>query len=583
MGKTLKGAMAAVPKPSPMPVLLQHHSYEDCLNANVNKNKRTTTENGEGEGDGVGIVPNTAKNYTPLQEALDPIYLVMAYEEQGTVKPVVSDFDGFLLGWRREALTFGCNLPRDQEELMMWCVSHIEEILEGQRQNPTNGDSWTIRWLDILKKEAARGFHVEMPEYGFGDPKSTSIMEHAANRLKSTGAVRHGSECFNYQFPQEIDDMFLLISDTLKPVPFKYVDVEELQEILSRKIKEGFVFPLNPKWILCDPGWKTVYDELMATDSLYSDLSKDVWFPPHTGIRTRLEEVCAKYPEGFNRCTDPSKATSGNKSPTDALRDSGLGSALTGNAAADLAQMELDDFTVECKDKEKRASTRIAGPTARRAMAELSMTMEELKESPEEEQTTYIDSNGSIQNVTNSNASSTTTSTSKKGISWGQSTHKSNESKHSNHGGGGGGDRRKARRGSGVSHNSQNSSVSSSGTINTLSNTTKDVTSPAEATCNTTPKGIRRVFMSTKKLFHRAQHKNYTSSSSDPGAPRRKSSEERSSKVSRNTGAPHTIHGGDVIVGLASASAPLSSAEKGNNSRCAFHFSMKHKKEQGKR
>merc|ERR1712238_323269 len=161
----------------------------------------------------------------------------------------------------------------------------------------------------------------------------------------------------------------------------------------------------------------------------------------------------------------------------------------------------------------------------------------------------------------------------------GQSTHKSNESKHSNHGGGGGGDRRKARRGSGVSHNSQNSSVSSSGTINTLSNTTKDVTSPAEATCNTTPKGIRRVFMSTKKLFHRAQHKNYTSSSSDPGTPRRKSSEERSSKVSRHTGAPHTIHGGDVIVDLAGASsAPLSSAEKGNNSRSPFHFSMKHKK-----
>merc|ERR1712238_413780 len=169
----------------------------------------------------------------------------------------------------------------------------------------------------------------------------------------------------------------------------------------------------------------------------------------------------------------------------------------------------------------------------------------------------------------------------KKGITWGESSRKSNNLKHSDHGGGGG--RRKARRGSGVSQHSQNSSVSSSGTINTLSNTTKDVTSPAEATCNTTPKGIRRVFMSTKKLFHRAQHKNYTSSSSDPGAPRRKSSEERSSKVSRNTGAPHTIHGGDVIVGLASASAPLSSAEKGNNSRCAFHFSMKHKKEQGKR
>merc|ERR1712238_76651 len=168
----------------------------------------------------------------------------------------------------------------------------------------------------------------------------------------------------------------------------------------------------------------------------------------------------------------------------------------------------------------------------------------------------------------------------KKGITWGESSRKSNDLKHSDHGGGGG--RRKARRGSGVSQHSQNSSVSSSGTINTLSNTTKDVTSPAGATYNTTPKGIRRVFMSTKKLFHRAQHKNHTSSSSHPGAPRRKSSEERSSKASRIT-PPHTIHGGDVIVDLAGASAPLSSTEKGNNSRSTLHFSRKHKKEQGKK
>ena len=107
----------------------------------------------------------------------------MAYEEQGTIKPVVSDFDGFLLGWRREALWFGCNLPRDQEQLMMWCIKHIEQILDEQEADPTNGDTWTIRWLEILKKEAANGFHIEMPEYGFGDPKSTSIMEHAAMKV----------------------------------------------------------------------------------------------------------------------------------------------------------------------------------------------------------------------------------------------------------------------------------------------------------------------------------------------------------------------------------------------------------------
>jgi len=381
-----------------------------------------------------------------------------------------------------------------------------------------------------------------MPTYGFGDPKSTSIMEHAAKRLQSTGAVRHGSECFNYQFPQEIDDMFLLISDTLKPVPFKYVAVEELQDILRTKIKEGFVFPLNPKWILCDPGWKTVYDELMACDSLYSDLSKDVWFPPHTGIRDRIEEVVQKYPEGFNRCTDPSKATCGNKSPTDALRDSGLGSALTGNAAADLAQMELDDFTCEVKDKKLRAST-IIGAAGRKKIAELGMTMANLKEDNEEE--TYIDSNGSIKTSTTSTVASIT----KKGISWGESIHKRGGNSNNNHVG-----RRKARRGSGVS---QNSSVSSSGTINTLSNTTKDA--PAEdTTCNSAPKGLRKVIMSTKKLFHRS-HKSGSSSSSSGSRPtpnsrklRRKSSEERRSR------AAHTIHGGDAGLTTSCTSAPLS-------------------------
>eukprot|EP00536_Pseudo-nitzschia_multiseries_P011128 jgi/Psemu1/145959/gw1.364.25.1 len=261
--KTLKVAQSQMPKPVPMP------SKNDDDNS--------------------------------LDGALDPRFLVMAYEEQGTIKPVVSDFDGFLLGWRREALWFGCNLPRYQEMLAMWCVERIEEILDKQKENPDNTDTWTQRWLDVLKKAAAEGFHIETPEYGFGDPKSTSIMEHAAHKLKSTGAVRHGSECFNYGFPQEIDDMFLLISDTLKPVPWKYVNVKDLQAILSEKIAEGFMFPLNPKWILCDPGWKKLYDDLMASDALYADLSKDVWYPPYSGIREKIEDIYKRYPNGFQR------------------------------------------------------------------------------------------------------------------------------------------------------------------------------------------------------------------------------------------------------------------------------------------
>ncbi|VEU44078.1 unnamed protein product [Pseudo-nitzschia multistriata] len=337
--KTLKVAHTQLPKPNPMPVVLQYKSYEEVVASSDDEDENQNTNH-------------------PLDDCLDPRFLVMAYEEQGTIKPVVSDFDGFLLGWRREALWFGCCLPRYQENLMMWCVERIEEILDDQKKNPTNSDTWTQRWLDVQKKAAQQGKVFDIPEYGFGDPKSTSIMEHAALKLKSTGAVRHGSECFNYHFPQEIDETFLLISDTLKPVPWKYVNVKELQDILSQKIAEGFVFPLNPKWILCDPGWKKVYDDLMRSDALYSDLSKDIWFPPYSGIRERIEKIHKLHPNGFQRCTNFSKAkgldkmkshssTGRRQSASNILRDTldeGLGSQLTGNAYADLAQLELDDF-----------------------------------------------------------------------------------------------------------------------------------------------------------------------------------------------------------------------------------------------
>jgi hypothetical protein len=33
-----------------------------------------------------------------------------------------------IVGMEREALWFGCNLPQEQEDLMLWCVNHIETI-----------------------------------------------------------------------------------------------------------------------------------------------------------------------------------------------------------------------------------------------------------------------------------------------------------------------------------------------------------------------------------------------------------------------------------------------------------------------
>ena len=98
----------------------------------------------------------------------------------------------------------------------------------------------------------------------------------------------------------------MIVSDSLPgvkdgAVPWKYVGVEELQEFLLQKADEGFTFPLNPKWVLCDPGWKRIYDTLMKSDKRHVQDALNVWFPPESGIREHIERVYAKHPKGFVR------------------------------------------------------------------------------------------------------------------------------------------------------------------------------------------------------------------------------------------------------------------------------------------
>ena len=37
------------------------------------------------------------------------------------------------------------------------------------------------RWLGVLKEEAAKGFHPDLPKYGFGDPTSYDIISKMAD------------------------------------------------------------------------------------------------------------------------------------------------------------------------------------------------------------------------------------------------------------------------------------------------------------------------------------------------------------------------------------------------------------------
>jgi len=227
---------------------------------------------------------------------MEPRMLLMAYEEYGRVKPVVSDFDCFLLGSR--GVKYENPLPKEQLELLKWMIKNISDVL-GERCDDSEA-GWMETWFKVIKKAALKGYYPLQPKYGNGDPKSYEIMEIAVSRLQETGCVRHGAECFNWFMPQEIDDEFLVVSDTLPGnVNWKKVNPHELQDILITKIDEGFTFPLNPKWILCDPGWRRVYDKLLASQRPNVQDSIKCWLPPESGLREEIDVISARHPLGF--------------------------------------------------------------------------------------------------------------------------------------------------------------------------------------------------------------------------------------------------------------------------------------------
>lgn len=278
------------------------------------------------------------------KDPMSPLNLVMAYEENDPdndrlrVIPVVSDFDCFIVGSR--GVNYEEQVPEDQLGTLKWMVQQTENILE----QPST-ESWTTRWLNVLKESGDKGFSPTIPSGGYSDPKTGFIFKHAIDRLSTTGAVRHGAECFNYAFPQELDEYFLVISDEL-PDKYKgrnwaYVDETELKDILKDKIEHGYTFPMNPKWVLCDPGWKKVYDTLMASSHRGVQESLDCWFPPKSGIRQLIEKISSSHPDGFQRME------------TENEDNSKCESFIDGTAAMDLAEQELKFYLILQRAKKR--------------------------------------------------------------------------------------------------------------------------------------------------------------------------------------------------------------------------------------
>ncbi|KAL3903640.1 MAG: hypothetical protein SGILL_010370 [Bacillariaceae sp.] len=245
------------------------------------------------------VLYQTCKGESEDDDPMDPRGLVMAYEECGRVLPVVSDFDCFTMGSKNVSYE---RLPDEQLELLNWCITSIEEVLESQNNggstNNTTTATWTDRWLDVLKTNATKGFHPEIPKYGFGDATSYGIVEEAVTFLQDSGAVRHGAECFNFYFPQQLDEEFLVVFDSFPDDKWRYMTVTELQDFLSERIKDGFTFPLNPKWILTDDSrWMELYGLLLDSNAPCVQEALDAWFPPE--IRTRIEDIRKRYPKGY--------------------------------------------------------------------------------------------------------------------------------------------------------------------------------------------------------------------------------------------------------------------------------------------
>ena len=225
-----------------------------------------------------------------LSDPMNPLGLLIAYAED-SVKPVCSDFDTFTVGSRGMRYE---PLPPEQLQLIDWTLSWSDAVL---REAPQDSKNWTKHWLDVIKKEDERGFHPKIPEFGFGDPTSSKLIEDVVDCTKSCGAVRHGAECFNFYFPQELDKDFLVIWDGFADPPWQTFKEPELRDFLLKRAREGFSFPINPVWPVRDVGWFEVLQALQRGPESAENLN--AWFPPDSGLIDKIAKLHAQYPNGF--------------------------------------------------------------------------------------------------------------------------------------------------------------------------------------------------------------------------------------------------------------------------------------------
>jgi len=236
-----------------------------------------------------GKPPKVVLYQADKDNPMNPHGLLIAYAEK-EVKPVVSDFDTFTVGSRGMKYS---RLAEDQAKLAIWSLENTKDILQKK-----GSMSWTSSWLEVIKEAERSGFHPDLPPYGYGDETSYNLISEVVDAVQETGAVRHGAECFNFFFPQELDTEYLVVWDGfVTDKPWDYKSEEELRTWLLERIAEGYHFPLNPVWPVRDPGWYDVYSALRSSEP--AQLALQAWYPPGSGIMEQIEAIHKEFPAGL--------------------------------------------------------------------------------------------------------------------------------------------------------------------------------------------------------------------------------------------------------------------------------------------
>jgi len=278
-----------------------------------------------------------------LDDPMNPAGLLIAYAEK-YVKPVCSDFDTFTVG--SKGMSYA-PVPPDQVDIINWSLENTAGLLA----SCPSDKGWMGRWLEILCRNARdpNGIHPDFGKlkYGFGDGTSYGLIDDVVKCTAACGAVRHGAECFNYYFPQDLDDEFLVVWDGYTNPPWRAVSEPELREFLIARAKDDYTFPLNPVWPVRDKGWYAVLEALKATAEGPANLKS--WYPEQP-LLERIAELHAQYPDGFTlkpKAAEP-MAPPGMLGKPGNMKDlRKLKSAKSMlNALQDLSTNEMADFAV---------------------------------------------------------------------------------------------------------------------------------------------------------------------------------------------------------------------------------------------